>query len=425
MKTAKLFFLIAFLLLSAGTNLYLLSQETQSDTAWVHWTHDITRLEFSNDDSKILTVGSGGIIIFDTPTGVQLKQLPGYLDAEYSTDNSLIFAVRETPDSVNNIFPYIDVIETSAYEKINTIKLPKIFWEGMSRIAVSPDIQTIALVNENVLYLVDYPTGEIKKTLFSYESQEQISVKYFLFSKDSQHLIFTGSDGKLRFLNVLTYQIDFKYDSGYGYLIQSEDGSIIAFKTGISGSAVSIMNTQTHEIINSIPGNAGDVCGMAFSPDGQYLAVSWLSKLNIEIYKIIDLIIFYSLIFIINGNSCCFPPMAITNNNDFLVGGGGPGIVLFNLKTTGIIEPGEIIDILYPNPTNNTLILNFNLPIPAQLGYNLYDITGNQISNLKSAFYNPGQIIENFSLGNLVNGSYFLKVESLQFNKTFKIIINN
>jgi len=70
------------------------------------------------------------------------------------------------------------------------------------------------------------------------------------------------------------------------------------------------------------------------------------------------------------------------------------------------------------------MLLKFELNIPTQLTFNLYDMTGKQVANLKNDFYNSGLITENLLLGNLANGSYYLKIESLKFNKTFKVIIN-
>ncbi|MGA2296026.1 MAG: T9SS type A sorting domain-containing protein [FCB group bacterium] len=77
-----------------------------------------------------------------------------------------------------------------------------------------------------------------------------------------------------------------------------------------------------------------------------------------------------------------------------------------------------------PNPTDNSVRVDFNLPLSTNLSFNLYDISGNLISKLKEQFYNSGQITENLNLGNIPTGTYLLKLESLRFNKTFKIIIN-
>ena len=44
--------------------------------------------------------------------------------------------------------------------------------------------------------------------------------------------------GKLRFLNLSNDSIDYIYNAGYGVMTYSNDGSMIAFKTGIANYAV-------------------------------------------------------------------------------------------------------------------------------------------------------------------------------------------
>lgn|GEM_PF-3715076 len=435
MKT-KLMILLA-ILVGTHCNVSLQAQEPQLDTVWMRWTHDISRLEFSNDDSKILTVGSGGIIIFDTQSGTQIKQLPGYLDAEYSSDNSLIFAVRETPDSVNNVFPFVDVINSVSFEILKTIKLPKLpFNPAYSRLAVSEDMRTIAVTASNIngLYLIDNQTDTIIKFINKFGNETRTAiVGDFVFSKDGQDIIVSLSidigqgnyHGELMFINVHTLQMDYRSDIVGGILRLSDDGILLASMTSEFGKAVAIMNTQTHEIINTIPGVASSVASIAFSPDGQYLALSGNILPNysnkITIYSLADIKVVRTISF---WESAFAGGVKITKNNKYIAAGGGPGLVLFNFITTGIHEPKDNIETLYPNPTNNSLTVNFNLSFPTQLDFNLYDISGLLISNLKSQFYEPGSINENLFLGDLSSGSYFLKIESANFSETFKIIVN-
>ena len=140
-----------------------LCRAEDSDTVWTRYTHDISRLEFSNDDSKILTVGSGGIIIFDTQTGTQQHSLPGYWDAEYSQDCLFIFAVRHSHDSVNHVFPVVDIYNSISYELIKSFVLPNlpVDLNDGSKITVSDDNQTIAVSNIGGLFILDYPISPI------------------------------------------------------------------------------------------------------------------------------------------------------------------------------------------------------------------------------------------------------------------------
>ncbi|MFH1049653.1 MAG: hypothetical protein V1779_01840 [bacterium] len=284
MKTSKFFFLITFLLAISGME-QTKAQETQPDTVWVRWTHDISRLEFSNDDSKILTVGSGGIIIFDTQTGTQLKQLSG--KGWYSPDGSMIIALQDT-----NVIVY----NAETYEVINTIPLT---FKGTYDVTLSPDGKTLIAAGLNVLRFIDFQTGSLLYTMNKFgDETRQIEITSYLFTKDSQYLILAlwdpvkGEYGSMMYINTKTYLMDYKYNKKVGGLRISDNSDMLVFKSYEEpGKAVSIMNTQTHEIINSIPGNAGDVSSMSISPDGQYLAISSLDY-KTKIYRIADFSIY-------------------------------------------------------------------------------------------------------------------------------------
>ena len=422
----KKYHLIAlFLLFSAGIQR---ASANDIDTVWMRYTQNITKVQFSNDDSKILTVGDGGIMIFDTQTGTQLKQLPGYLDAEYSSDGYLIIAVREKADSINHIFPYIDVINTLDFVIMKTIKLPKLLgMEGYSKISVSRDMQKIAVTSKSApsLYLVDYLTDSIKKIDTFGIKTGNVMIGDFVFTKNGNDLIISISIdighgnyiGELIYINTQTYQMDYNNNKVGGQISISEDGTMLALGTSEPGKAVTIMNTQTHEIINSVPGIASSIKSIAFSPDGQYLVVSSVDDFKIIIYQISDLSIKKSIY--LKGASF---GLDITKNNEYLAAAGS--VILFRFLATSVPDEQENTDVLYPNLTDNAVILKFELNIPTQLTFNLYDMTGKQVANLKNDFYNSGLITENLLLGNLANGSYYLKIESLKFNKTFKVIIN-
>jgi WD40 repeat protein len=412
-----------FLFLAIAAAMWQAAQAQDGDIVWTKWTHDITRLQFSNDDSKILTVGSGGIIIFNTTDGSQVKQLDG--NGGYSDDGTIIYSSH-----LNDTEHYIEIFDANSYESIRRIELPEIV--GKYGVTLSSDKKTFVAGGYNDLYFIDFETGVIKKHLTKFGSETRpVSLGAYPFTKDGKYVIVTLADpvkgqyGKMMFINTITYQADYESENYWnGGVALSNDGTLGAFGTLEGNKAVAIMNLQTKEIVGQILGKSSSVCGMAFSPSSDYLAVSWQDKLNIEIFNVINLNIEKTFKLIIDGNSCCFPPMSVSNDNKYIAGGGGPGLVLFKFSTSGVPEDEELLQILYPNPTSNSINLLFELIVPSNLKFNLYDLPGVLITNLKTGFYNPGIVEENFYLGELTNGTYFLKIESLQFNKTYKIIIN-
>jgi WD40 repeat protein len=389
------------------------AQAQDGDILWTKWTHDITRLQFSNDDSKILTVGSGGIIIFDTQTGEQLKQLPG--KGIYSEDGTMIIALREMN---------VDVYNAETYELIKTIPLTV---TGVNAVLLSPDGNLLATMGLNFIQFIDYHTGEVIHYMNKFgDEKRDVKINSIVFSRDSKQCIIAlwdpvkGSYGSMMFINTITFTMSYKINERISFLRINTDGSYLAFISCDNGKAVTIMNTQSKEIVGQIPGNAWDVTSIAFSPDGKYIAIGGLNGMyGLKIYNVSDMSLFKTYF-----PNTSFINIAFTKDIAKIAFNAGDELVLFKFLSTGINETDVSSEFLYPNPTNNSVNISFELTLPTSLEFNLYNLTGGLMTNLKTGFYNPGLVEENLYLGELANGTYYLKIESLQFNKTYKIIIN-
>lgn len=398
----------------------------EADTVYMKYSPLVSRLEFSKDNSKILTAGGGCIMIFDTPTGNQIMKLPDG-DGEYSKDCSLIAGVQQLRDSTNRIIGYnIHIYNAENYEVIKTIPLPQFTDVETVKIRLSPDNKTVALITRTKLYFVDILSSLVIKVIDQFtDLKGQLMLSDFLYNKDGMNLILSYSidlghgnyGGELIIINTQTYQIEYRNSIIGGIMSISDDGNFLATGTSSSGIAVSIMNTKTHEIVGQIPGNGAWVVSKCFSPDGQYLAVS-SGDYKINIYQLSDFSIKKSIFLF----GAAFYGLDITSDNNYLVG--GASIVLFRFLATGIPEEKNAEDIIFPNPSDNSISVNFNLTKSSNLNFNLYDASGKLISSLKSGFYSNGLISEHLNLELIPSGTYFLKIESLLFNKTFKVIIN-
>jgi hypothetical protein len=106
-----------------------------------------------------------------------------------------------------------------------------------------------------------------------------------------------------------------------------------------------------------------------------------------------------------------------------LLGNVGLAKVKFDLNS--IIEPDFTVwGILYPNPTNNTINLTFELQSSTQLNYSIYSETGQIVKSLLNELTNPGTITKSFDVSVLPTGSYLLRITSERFSQTYKVIIN-
>lgn len=78
----------------------------------------------------------------------------------------------------------------------------------------------------------------------------------------------------------------------------------------------------------------------------------------------------------------------------------------------------------YPNPFNPETIIKYYLPVAGYVEIKLYDITGKLVSTLVNNIHSAGQHKLTFSAKNLVSGVYFYKLNTKDFSKTRKLIVN-
>ncbi len=92
---------------------------------------------------------------------------------------------------------------------------------------------------------------------------------------------------------------------------------------------------------------------------------------------------------------------------------------------TGIQKQESFLSgfVVYPNPTNETLSMNFNLKTPQQITIELIDMTGNVIKEIKTGEI-TGKCRYELNISNISKGNYFLKVISNNLFEVKKIIID-
>lgn len=77
----------------------------------------------------------------------------------------------------------------------------------------------------------------------------------------------------------------------------------------------------------------------------------------------------------------------------------------------------------YPNPFNPATMIKFSIPEASNVSLKIYDVLGNEVSNIVNGQLDAGQYEYNFNATNLSSGIYFYKLEAGNFVDTKKMIL--
>ncbi len=199
-------------------------------------------------------------------------------------------------------------------------------------------------------------------------------------------------------------------NSGYPYLDWQNSGGtplpveIVTFSAAVTGSIVRLNWTAVMEINN------------------YGFEVERTEATNVKWNKIA---------FVIGaGNSTSTKEYNFTDN--FVI----PGKYLYRLKqvdNNGQFEYSNEIEIEiglpeifvlsqnYPNPFNPSTTIKYSIPASNFVTLKVYDVLGNEVSNLVNEYKNAGSYEVNFDGSQLSSGTYFYKLESGAFSQTKKL----
>ena len=417
--------LAAFLLLSS-------SAFAEYDTLWTRYTHRIYNLEFSNDDSKIFTVGEGGVIIFDTESGEEIHRVPveppdGTWDGCYSDDGSIFIVARAAYNDFSKLIGYIDIFNSYTYEIIKSIELPaNYFRTGSYNVRISSDNNLLAVSSDYGLLYIDVNTEEILKAI-PYEKDWLNNPKWIYtdleFSKDGKYLIYLRSDDQLVFQNTSTYDIEFIYPALKGDLAISDDGSLIAFTSSDETKGVTFLDYHTKEIIESIPETKRSSNILCFSPSGREIAVAIrYDDKGIKIYDITSLKEVKHLKYYYPDGYNYFTSLDYSMNEQYLAGSASTMLVLYDNTTNNIEGERSYFEDIYPNPTTNKVHISFYIEYPTELQLTVTDNNGKEIEIIHSGFYETGKHTIQYDSNKLPNGVYYLTLSGINFKRTYKMV---
>ncbi len=77
----------------------------------------------------------------------------------------------------------------------------------------------------------------------------------------------------------------------------------------------------------------------------------------------------------------------------------------------------------YPNPSNPSSVIEFQVPNSSNVKIVVYDIEGKEIKTIADGYYEAGYHSAKFDGSNLASGVYFYRIQSVGYSKTLKLIL--
>lgn len=415
----------------------------EEDIIWMKETHNNNYVEFSPNKNLFLSWGSHGgesrkgVIIFNTDgdtvkviynsEGLEFRSSQGIWDAHFSRDGRFLAVIWEY-DKDNLSHGMIEIFETENWTSEKKIEVPGDDFSLLgAQILLSPDNKTIVGITQEGFYFYDVQSGELLKHVWNYgqDLTKNIIVAYGVYSSYGSHIYFTSTDmkpttsgdEKLRFLNTQTYEVEYTSDAITNHIAISKSGNMI---TKVANSdELQIINPITKEIILKIPVHTDEIRGMAFTNDENYLGVSYFFSELINIYDIKTGKIAKSI------TKGTYESISFSKDDIFIISHIGRYLILLSNTTTSVNDnkPG-FTNILYPNPTNGSFNIKFENKLPGVVKINLYEGTGKLIKNLFTRNLDAGEQNINSEIRGIKAGIYFIKVNSIGTDITFKLIIN-
>ncbi len=424
MKTVQFFFLIAILLAISGLE-HAKAQSLAEDTVWTKKTDQslgFFQVKFSDNDSIIVGHGYGNDLFFEAKTGKEIARISGNNEVHFiDNDNKFI--------RLNDEGSKIEIFDINSWQVIDTLVHDGLKIYPLT--SISNNKRYFVAVIQGSLRIWDIETKQILITK-NYKNEENLykfNVEQVKFTCNDNAIICTeykeyvdpeNPNNPYSKLNHVIYNFN-TLDSidaiiGKAYFRLSNTCSYISFKRSDPTYGVEIYDFNTKELLWKIPINGPSLTGIEFSPDDKYLVTSP----TIQIWDI------ESKKQVISYQSGTSRNIAISHDGKYIIS--SIGRYLFNWfamwEGTYVEENADNSTIIYPNPTNGIVTINFTQQLPEITNISLTNINGAVIRDLFNNFLESGQQSMNFEVSDLVNGSYFINVSNSHLNLFFKLIIN-
>ncbi|MFH1051602.1 MAG: T9SS type A sorting domain-containing protein [bacterium] len=418
MKT-KLFLTALFLLALAGLER---AKANDIDTVWMRWTHNVKHIDISSDSKYIVTNDDGNAIVRDLITGDELYSINSIIASKFSPDGKFIFGLY------NN---QIVVFDIESKQKRTDIEFSEY---DIGQISFSKDGNKLlaSYANKAGVGIWDIETGEkIDEILVTdgLEGWERFFTGKSYFIENDGQILFTYSKYKnvgrpdqilsihILKVDILTKNILFNQNFHNNQTILSNDRTKF-FAYPNSDNKLEFYSVNDLTKLFDIPCTYTDQHDIAFSPDDNYLAVTYRSLGKIIIYSLEtkEEVYFY--------NMGTYHTVAFSPNGKYVAGSVGPVLVLHFTYNWYNSVPENIIQttITYPNPTMDSFNLEFDLIQNNNTMIDIVDLLGNVVKTIDNQYLSVGHHLYNVNIEDIPIGTYTLRIISGNFSFNAKIV---
>ncbi len=341
----------------------------------------IEDIDISNRYIAFTSRSENGINVYDLNTKELLVVLKGSSNVAFSSDeNYLVTATHHTTG-----FSGLSIYNTDNWHILKSIEFDKTSFD----IKVSQDNNYIVRSGnwgdpstenkEGTIELYSIPELSYIRTI---DKKEYLVCNDLAFSNSNEHLGGALESSPNKIWNTSDWKL-FKEFGGNGYSVAfSPDSKYVVTGEGTWGNRhIFIRNAQTGDLIYTYPRsnvpNSIDV-----SPDNRFIAASLMTS----------------------------------------------GIIVYNAKwnPTSVQEnPVQIIEpLVFPNPTNSTANIRFDLLNSATINIQIYDINSRLIAHIFDGFLESGNHNFEWNTAQAPSGSYFARITANGIVSSIQIIVN-
>jgi WD40 repeat protein len=428
MKT-KLFLLIAVLLAFAGIERGN-AQEPLADTVWTKkMPGEVHDVKFSPDAEYIAAIAGSSVYILQSLDGEIIKQFDiqgGANNLDFSFTGDTLLASGN-----DNKMHFYDIRNLIEIKTINSEKMIYIsrFIDDYTKV-ITTTILDSADIRSLIIY--DINSGE------AIEHKEVVgAIWHLIVSKDHKYFAFDrilhkypdGLYGIIELWNAMTFtkiKTLGQHEDQTTDLAFSPDGSMLASSSW--DQTVKIWDVEGKSLYKNILNNDYPYIKLLdFSNNSKQVFISFAGQINECGFYFWD-ILRDSIINSYKYNTVyCIDAMAVSSiDSSNIIGFTGPYLKFFNLKyyQTSIRE--NLLDnftLLYPNPTNNLVNIEFTLTNNENVIIELLNLNGQLIEIITNDFFPTGLNKIQYDCSNLASGAYFVHiVKDGNFTISYKLI---